>query len=290
MTFMTLNNGIEVPSIGLGVFRITDLDKCEEVVTQAIKAGYRLIDTAAAYGNEAAVGRAIKRADVKRSDLFISSKLWITDTSYEGAKKAFNATLQRLGLDYLDLYVIHQPYNDYYGAWRALSELYQAGKIRAIGVDNFSQAQLTDFIAFNQIKPTVNFIEVNPFYQRTDDIDWMRTVDIQPIAWSPFASGKFGIFNNAILQKIAAHHDKSVGQIVLRWLNQRGIIAVAKSEKVERIEQNINIFDFSLTTNEMQQIATLERGLEASLAGDRTKASVVAPFLEAAKSISFTEN
>jgi len=280
MENITLNNNIEMPSMGLGVFRITDSEKCEEVVDQAIKAGYRFIDTAAAYGNEEAVGRGIRKSGISRSELFVSSKLWIPDISYEGAKRAFDESLTKLGLDYLDLYVIHQPFNDYYGAWRALEELYREGKIRAIGVDNFDQTQLVDLITFNKIKPAVNYVEVHPFYQHKEDIDAIRKMGIQPIAWSPFAAGKYGLFKNEILVQIAQKYNKSVGQVILRWLTQQGIAVVAKSEKNERIKENIDIFDFELDQNDLKKISELDKGKEASLAGDRSKVDVVETFLK----------
>lgn len=283
MEYKILNNGVKMPMIGLGVFRITDLNECEEVVYQAIKNGYRFIDTAAAYQNEEAVGKAIKRSGIDRKDLFISSKLWVTGASYEGAKRSFNDSLKRLGLDYLDLYVIHQPFGDYYGAWRALTELYQAGKIKAIGVDNFTQAQLADLIAFNEIKPAVNLLETHPMFQRNNEHQYLESEDITQIAWSPFAAGKFDIFKNDTLNAIGKKYNKSVAQVILRWLNQRGIVAVPKSSNVERMKQNINIFDFQLSDSDMNQIAKLNQN--ETLGGIRSTAKEVNEFLKVARTL-----
>lgn len=224
MEFITLNNGLKMPAIGFGVYKITDLRECEEAVYQALKNGYRLIDTASAYENEEAVGKAIKRSDIPREEIFVVTKLWITDTNYSGAKKGLEKSLQRLGLDYVDLYIIHQPHNDYYGAWRAMEEMYQTGKVKAIGVDNFTQARLADFIEFNNIRPAVNLVEVNPFYQRQEDLDYLNEKNIQMEAWSPLASGNKNLFTNKTLLQLAQKYNKSVAQIVLRWLYQRGIV------------------------------------------------------------------
>lgn len=220
----TFYNQISIPPIGYGVYQITDQKLCEECVIQAIQSGYRLIDTAAAYENEEAVGRALKRCGIPREELFITTKLWVSDTSYEKVKDAFNRSLKRLGLDYIDLYLIHQPYNDYYGAWRAMEELYQEGKVKAIGVDNFKQDRLADFIYFNKIKPMVNMVECNPLYQRENDLTYLKENGIQMLAWSPLASGKDNILKNEDLKKIAQKYNKSIAQITLRWLYQRGIV------------------------------------------------------------------
>lgn len=260
MKNMILNNGISIPSIGYGVFRMTDMAECEEAVVQAIQAGYRLIDTAAAYGNEEAVGRAIARCGVPREELFISTKLWITDISYEGAKRGFDASQKRLGLNYFDLYVVHMPYHDYYGAWRALEELYEEEKVRAIGVDNFTQERLGDFLYWNKVKPAVNFLECNPFYQREEDREYLESKDILMEAWSPLSAGQHDIFENETLIQIAKCHNKSVAQVVLRWLIQREIVPVVKSANPRRIKENLDVFDFDLTKAEMEQIATLDTG------------------------------
>lgn len=257
---VTLNNGVIMPKIGYGVFRITDPEACEEAVVQAIHTGYRLIDTAAAYGNEQAVGRAIRRCGVPRKDLFITTKLWITDTSYEGAKRGFARSLDYLGLDYVDLYLIHQPYNDYYGAWRALEELYAVGKIRAIGVDNFTPDRLADFVFWNQVKPAVDLVECNPFYQQEDVRAYLAGQDIQMQAWSPLSAGQSNLFQNETLCAIAEKHHKSPAQVALRWSIQRGIVPVVKSANPKRMAENLAIFDFTLTDEEMAQIARLDTG------------------------------
>lgn len=258
MEYITLNNGIKMPAVGFGVFRITNEIECEEAVLNAIKAGYRHIDTASAYGNERAVGKAIKRSNVSREELFITTKLWVSDTNYEGAKKAFEKSLEKLGVEYVDLYLIHQPYNDYYGAWRALEELYNEGKIRAIGVDNFTQERLADFITFNKIKPAVNLIEANPLYQRHEDLAYMQEKEIQMEAWSPLAAGKDNLFTNPILLELSKKYNKSVAQIVLRWLFQRKIISVAKTTHFNQMKENIAIFDFVISENDMKKIMTLD--------------------------------
>ena len=260
MEYVTLNNGIKMPKIGYGVFRMTDAAQCEEAVVQAIRTGYRLIDTAAAYGNEESVGRAIRRCGVPREELFITTKLWITDTSYDGAKRGFERSMKYLGLDYLDLYLIHQPYNDYYGAWRALEELYSAGKIRAIGVDNFTPDKLADFVFWNKVKPAVDLVECNPFFQREDERAYMESQNIQMQAWSPLSAGQTNLFQDETLCNIAANHRKSPAQVVLRWLTQRGIVPIVKSANPQRMKENLEIFDFMLTSDEMAQIAKLDTG------------------------------
>lgn len=257
---ITLNNGIKMPKIGFGVFRMTNEDECEEAVMNAIQSGYRLIDTAAAYGNEEAVGRAIKQSNVKRDELFITTKLWITETNYELAKKGFERSLEKLGLDYLDLYLIHQPYNDYYGAWRALEELYNEGKIRAIGIDNFTNDKVADFIFFNKIKPTVNLVECNAFYQRKEECEYLKKQNIQMQAWSPLSAGQNRLFENETLIDIAKSHNKTVAQIVLRWLIQREIVPIVKSSNLNRMKENIDVFDFELSSEEMQMIFALDTG------------------------------
>ncbi len=255
-----LNNGVSVPPVGYGVFRMTDAAACEEAVVEAIRAGYRLIDTAAAYGNEDAVGRAIRRSGVPREELFVTTKLWIPDISYEGAKSGFAASLERLGLNYLDLYVIHQPYHDLYGAWRALEEIYAEGKVRAIGVDNFTEDRLSDFIFWDKVKPAVNLLECNPFFQRENERAYLESKNILMQAWSPLSAGQNKLFENVTLCQIGKTHSKSVAQIVLRWLTQRGIVPLVKSSNPQRMRENLNIFDFTLTDSEMRQIATLDTG------------------------------
>ena len=277
---ITLNNGVKMPAIGYGVFRMKNPAECEEAVVQAIQSGYRLIDTAAAYENEEAVGRAIRRCGVPREELFVTTKLWITDTSYEGAKRGFARSMERLGLDYVDLYLIHQPYNDYYGAWRALEELYAAGKARAIGVDNFTPDKLADFVFWNKVKPAVNLIECNAFFQREEDRRYMESRNIQMQAWSPLAAGQGRLFENETLRTLAATHNKTVAQIVLRWLVQRNIVPLVKSANPERMRENLDIFDFALTDAEMQQIAALDTGRTAFT--PRTTGAAVDAFLKAA--------
>ena len=277
---ITLNNGVKMPAIGYGVFRMKDPAECEEAVVQAIRSGYRLIDTAAAYENEEAVGRAIRRCGVPREELFITTKLWITDTSYEGAKRGFARSMERLGLDSVDLYLIHQPYNDYYGAWRALEELYAAGKARAIGVDNFTPDKLADFVFWNKVKPAVNLVECNAFFQREEDRRYMESQNIQMQAWSPLAAGQGKLFENETLCAIANTHNKSVAQVVLRWLVQRNIVPLVKSANPERMRENLDIFDFALTDAEMQQIAALDTGRTAFT--PRTTGAAVDAFLKAA--------
>ncbi|MFC6316236.1 aldo/keto reductase [Lapidilactobacillus achengensis] len=259
METVELNNGVKMPVLGYGVFQITDQQVAEDAVIDALASGYRLIDTAASYGNEAAVGRAIKRSGVAREDLFITTKLWVSDMGYEATKRAFNKSLTLLQLDYLDLYLIHQPYGDVYGSWRAMEELYQAGKIRAIGVSNFTADRLIDLALNNQIKPALNQIEINPWMQQKDEVPYLQAHDVQPEAWAPFAEGKHDIFKNELLTDIGAKYGKSVGQVILRWLTQRGIVAVSKSSRKERMVENINSLDFELTAAEMTQIATLDK-------------------------------
>ena len=263
MQKVKLNNGIEMPILGFGVYQIEDQALCEQCVYDAIETGYRSIDTAAAYGNEEAVGRAIKRSGIPREDLFITTKLWMSDAGYDKAKKAFEASMKRLQLDYLDLYLIHQPFNDYYGAWRAMEELQQAGKIRAIGVSNFHPDRLADLIAFNNVVPAVNQVEVNPFNQQLQAVPWMQSRGIQPEAWAPFAEGKNGLFQHPVLTAIGEKYGTSVGQVVLRWIYQRGIVSLAKSVRKERMEENINILDFELSPEDMLQITALDTATSA---------------------------
>jgi 2,5-diketo-D-gluconate reductase A len=255
---VTLNNGVTIPLLGFGVFQIPDADECERSVSEALRTGYRLIDTAAAYGNEAAVGNAIKRSGVAREELFVTTKLWVQDASYDSARKAFERSLERLQLDYLDLYLIHQPFGDVYGAWRAMEELYREGRIRAIGVSNFHPDRVMDLIVHNQVVPAVNQIETHPFNQQIDTQQFLRDNNVQIESWGPFAEGRNNIFQNELLRSIAGKHQKTVAQIILRWLAQRGIVAIPKSVRKERIEENFNIFDFTLSPEDMAAIATLD--------------------------------
>lgn len=247
-----------MPLLGFGVFQVTDLAECERSVIQAIETGYQLIDTAAVYLNETAVGNAIKASGVKREDLFVTTKLWIQDTGYESTKKAFEKSLKKLQLDYLDLYLIHQPFGDIHGSWRAMEELYKEGKIRAIGVSNFHPDRVMDMIAFNEVVPAVNQIETHPFNQQIEAQKFLRENSVQIESWGPFAEGKNDIFMNEVLSSISNKYNKSVAQVILRWLTQRGVVAIPKSVRKERIEENFNIFDFELSAGEMQLIATLD--------------------------------
>jgi diketogulonate reductase-like aldo/keto reductase len=258
MEKITLNNGVEMPILGYGVFQIPDAKECEQSVLEAINVGYRLIDTAAAYLNEEAVGKAIKKCGVKRDELFITTKLWVQDAGYENTKKAFEKSLTKLGLDYLDLYLIHQPYNDIYGSWRAMEELYKQGKVRAIGISNFQPDRVMDLITFNDIVPAVNQIETHPFIQQNETQRFLQENKVQIESWGPFAEGRNHIFENELLLSIAAKCNKTVAQVILRWLIQRGVVAIPKSVKKERIKENFDIFDFKLSPEDMATIQTLD--------------------------------
>lgn len=263
MYTVRLNNGIEMPLLGFGVFQMTDAAECERAVIEAIDTGYRLIDTAASYQNETQVGNGIRQSGIVRNELFVTTKLWLQDASYKGAKAQFERSLNRLQLDYVDLYLIHQPYGDVHGAWRAMEELLQAGKIRAIGVSNFQPDRLADLMAFNKVVPAVNQIEVNPFNQQLHAAPWMQSRQIQPQAWAPFAEGRNGLFQHPVLTAIGAKRGKSVGQVVLRWIFQRGIASLAKSVHKERMKENLDILDFELSQDEMVQIAALDTATSA---------------------------
>lgn len=258
MEEVILNNGVKMPILGLGVFQVTDLAECEQSVLTAIETGYRLIDTATVYGNEVAVGNAIKKCGVPREELFITTKLWATDTGYEKTKKAFEKALKKLQLDYLDLYLIHQPIGDIHGSWRAMEELYGAGKIRAIGVSNFHPDRVMDLIIFNEIVPAVNQIETHPFNQRTEDQQFLQENNVQLQSWASFAEGRNDLFKNELLASISKKYNKSIAQVVLRWLIQRGVAVIPKSVRKERIEENFNVFDFELSANDMLAIQTLD--------------------------------
>lgn len=260
MEYKKLNNGVEMPLLGFGVFQVPDAAECEKVVGEALETGYRLIDTAAAYMNEEAVGKAIAKSGIKRDELFITTKLWIQDAGYENAKKAFYTSLEKLGLDYLDLYLIHQPFNDYYGSWRAMEELYNEGKIRAIGVSNFYPDRLADLCLNAKITPMVNQVELHPFFQQKDAIDVMNEFGVQPEAWGPFAEGTKGIFQNETLVKIAQKYGKTPAQVILRWNIDRGVVVIPKSVHKERIIQNFDVWDFKLSDEDMAQIAALDTG------------------------------
>ncbi|MEH7378812.1 aldo/keto reductase [Neobacillus drentensis] len=258
MQKVILNNGVEMPILGFGVFQMNDPKECEQAVYDALMAGYRLIDTAASYLNEEAVGRAIKRSGVPREELFITTKLWVQDAGYESTKKAFANSLERLQLDYLDLYLIHQPFGDVYGSWRAMEELYREGKIKSIGVSNFHPDRLIDLIIHNEVIPAVNQVETHPFNQQIESAQFMKENHVQIQSWGPFAEGKNDIFQNELLVSIAEKHNQSVAQVILRWLTQRGIVVIPKSVRKERIIENFNIFDFELSQEDMEKISTLD--------------------------------
>ena len=258
MQTVKLNNGVEIPILGFGVFQITDPDECKRCVVDAIETGYTHIDTAASYLNEEAVGRGIKQSGVNRENLFITTKLWIQSNGYEGTLQAFERSLERLQLDYIDLYLIHQPFGDVYGEWRAMEELYQQGKIRAIGVSNFFPDRIMDLMVHNRITPSINQIEVNPFHQQIETQKFLEDHSVVVEAWAPFAEGRNNVFQNELLMSVAAKHNKSVAQVILRWLVQRGIIVLAKTTHKERMIENISVFGFELSEEDMAAIATLD--------------------------------
>ena len=259
MKDVRLNNGVMMPAIGFGVFQIPE-NETERVVTNAIEVGYRLIDTAAAYFNEEQVGNAIRRSGIEREKFFVTTKLWVQDYEYDNALRAFDLSMKKLGLDYLDLYLMHKPYGNYYAAWRAMERLYKEGRVRAIGVTSFSSERLQDLFLHNEIKPAVNQLETNPFFQQQAANAFLQQEGIQHEAWAPFAEGKNDILNHPVLKEIASRHGKSVGAVILRWLNQRNIVVIPKSVRVERMVENFNILDFTLAGEEMTAIAALETG------------------------------
>jgi 2,5-diketo-D-gluconate reductase A len=258
MEKVLLNNGVQMPILGFGVFQIADAVECERSVVDAIQAGYRLIDTAAAYGNEEAVGKAIQRSGVARSELFITTKLWIADAGYESTRKAFERSMERLQLDTLDLYLIHQPYGDVYGAWRAMEDLYREGRVRAIGLSNFHPDRVMDMIVHHQVAPAVNQVETHPFNQQIETQKFLQENNVQIESWGPFAEGKHNIFHNELLLSLAGNYRKTVAQIILRWLTQRGVVAIPKSVRKERMVENSNVFDIELSPEDMAAIATLD--------------------------------
>lgn len=258
MQMLRLNNGVEMPVLGFGVFQVTDLAECERSVVDAIETGYRLIDTAASYRNEEAVGKAIKLSGVAREELFITTKVWIQSNGYEGTKKSFERSLKQLQTDYLDLYLMHQPMGDVYGTWRAMQELYKQGKVRAIGVSNFHPDRLIDLMVHNEIVPAVNQIETHPFHQQIETQVFLQENNVQIESWGPFAEGRNNIFQNELLASIGSKYKKTIAQVILRWLTQRGVIAIPKSVRKERMEENFNIFDFELSSDDMEAIKTLD--------------------------------
>jgi diketogulonate reductase-like aldo/keto reductase len=260
MKNVVLNNGVEMPILGFGVFQIDDLAECERSVRDAIDVGYRLIDTAASYGNEESVGNAIKVSGVPRDELFVTTKLWIADSGYGKTKAAFDRSMKKLQLDYLDLYLIHQPYGDVYGSWRAMEELYREGRVRAIGISNFHPDRVMDFLLHHEIPPAINQIETHPFHQQVDTQKFLKENNIQIESWGPFAEGKNNIFHNEVLSSVAAKHGKSVAQVILRWLTQRDVVVIPKSVRKERMAENFDIFGFDLDKSDMEAIAALDTG------------------------------
>lgn len=259
MQTVTLNNGVKMPILGFGVFQISDPAECEQSVLDALETGYRLIDTAVSYQNEEAVGYAIQKSGVTREEIFLTTKVWMQDSGYEKTKIAFEKSLKRLNVEYLDLYLIHQPYGDVHGSWRAMEELYKEGKIRAIGISNFQPDRVMDLICFNEIVPVVNQIETHPFHQQVETQKFLAENGIQIESWGPFAEGKNGLFSNELLASIGENHYKSIAQVVLRWLIQRGVVAIPKSVRKSRMEENFNVFDFQLSEKEMESIKTLHQ-------------------------------
>lgn len=260
MEFVTLNNGVKMPMEGFGVFQVPESEVCEQAVIDALAAGYRLIDTAAAYFNEEAVGSAIKKSGIAREDLFITTKLWIQDAGYENAKKAFQTSLDKLGLEYLDLYLIHQPFSDYYGSWRAMEELYEEGKIRAIGVCNFYPDRLADLCANAKVKPAVNQVELHPFFAQVSALNTMKELGVQPQAWGPMAEGRNGIFTHKVLTSIGDKYGKTAAQVALRWNIQRGVVIIPKSVHPDRMIENLDIWDFRLSSEDMEAVNALDLG------------------------------
>ena len=266
MEYKTLNNGVKMPVVGFGVFQVKDEEECKRVVLDAIDAGYRLIDTAQSYGNEEAVGRAIQETNVPREELFITTKVWISNYGYEKAKASVEESLKKMQLDYFDLVLLHQPFKDYHGAYRALIDLYKEGKIKAIGVSNFYPNILTNFCEVVKVKPVVNQVELHPYYTQEKALETMKYYDVIPEAWAPLGGGRYNPFEDEMLKGIAAKYNKSVGQVILRWNVQRGVVVIPKSTHVERIKENIDVFDFELNEEEMKQISSLDMGYSGSRA------------------------
>lgn len=260
MQYRSLSNGVKLPMIGYGTFQIKDAAQCEQCVSEALEAGYRLFDTAASYENEAAIGRALRGSRVPRDEWFVTTKLWVQDAGYDGTLKAFDSSLKQLGLDYIDLYLIHQPFGDYYGAWRAMEEAYKEGKLKAIGVCNFYPNRLADLCETVEVKPAVNQVELHPFFQQENALALMKQYGVHPEAWGPFAEGNHGIFTHPVLSAIGQKYGKSAAQVALRWNVQRGVTVIPKSVHKERMEQNMAIWDFQLSNEDMAEIAGLDIG------------------------------
>ena len=258
MKYTTLNNGLKMPILGFGVYQIPDFDECKKSVLLALKAGYRMIDTAAGYGNEAAVGQAIKESGIPREDIFVTTKLWISDNGYEKTLKAIDTSLNKLDSGYIDLYLIHQPYGDVHGSWRAMEESYESGTLKAIGVSNFHPDRVMDLMVNNKVKPALNQIETHPFFQRWDNSEFLENNDIQMESWAPFAEGKHNMFTNEVLKKIGNKYGKSVAQVTVKWMIQRNIVVIPKSVNKSRIEENINVFDFELSDDDMDAIKNMD--------------------------------
>ncbi len=275
--FVTLNNGIKMPRLGFGVYQIDDLAQAQQVVEDGLEVGYRLVDTAQIYGNEQAVGDAIKHSNVPREDIFITSKIWVDDYGYDNTLKAFDDSMKKLQLDYIDLYLIHKPYNDYYGTWRALERLYQEGRIRAIGVSSFWNERLADLITFNDVKPAVNQIETNVWNQEWKSQQYMEKEGVQPEAWAPFAEGANHIFTNPLLEEIAEKHHKTTAQVMLRWFLQRNYVVIPKSVHKKRLAENYDVFDFELSAEDMVKIASMDT--QTSLFFNHQEASTIDLFL-----------
>jgi diketogulonate reductase-like aldo/keto reductase len=273
MKNVTLNNGVKMPILGFGVYQIPDAAECEKSVLTALETGYRSIDTAAAYKNEEAVGNAVKKSDINRKDLFITTKLWVSNAGYEKAKEGFEESLNKLQLDYLDLYLIHQPYGDVHGSWRAMEELYESGKIRAIGISNFQPDRVMDIIVFNKVVPAVNQIETHPFHQQIETQQFLQENKVQQESWGPFAEGKNNLFKNELLAAIGKKHNKSIAQVVLRWMIQRDIVVIPKSVTKERVVENFNVFDFELAEDDMALIKMLDE--KASVFFDHRDPAIV---------------
>lgn len=284
MRYVNLNDGNQMPQLGFGVYQVPDLSEAEQAVSDALDTGYRLIDTAAAYGNEEAVGAAINKSGINRGEIFVTSKLWIDHFSYEKAQQGIDDSLNKLGLDYIDLYLLHQPYGDVAGAWRALIEAQKAGKIKSIGVSNFAPDQLMNLELMSDVKPALNQIEVSPWYQEDEAVDFAQSQDVQVEAWAPFAEGKHNIFSNATIAEIGQKYDKANGQVILRWLLQRGIVVIPKTVHKTRMAENFDVFDFELSDDDMQKMSRLDKN-ESQFFDHRDPKAIESIFGESLKAL-----